>query len=332
MASTVYIDIRTTDPAFNLALEQYVFDYLPKKDAYFMLWRNDNAIIIGKHQNTMAEINPAYVKEHDIRVVRRLSGGGAVYHDLGNLNFTFIVDNREDEPFDFASFCEPVVKALGKLGVAAEITGRNDMTIAGKKFSGNSQYSKNGRTMHHGTIMYDSNLDVVGEALNVSRDKLEAKGVKSVRSRVTNVKPYVKDNISMERFMELLKSFMFEAYGLKEYGLTEKDFSHIEELKHQVYDTWNWNYGTSHLCQIVKHRRIEGCGQFEIHMDLDKGRIKQLHFFGDYFSVQDPEELQDLLLGSEFQREAICERLKGVALRNYFKNITLEQFLDVLLY
>ena len=178
-----YLESGSHDPGFNLALEQYVFDRMDRAHAYCMLWQNDNAIIVGKNQNTVGEINAAYVKEHGIRVVRRLSGGGAVYHDLGNINFTFIVDSGATAAFDFSTFCRPIVKALEHFGVHAEINGRNDMTIDGKKFSGNSQYGKQGRTMHHGTILYDSDLEVVEKALTVSRDKLEGKGIQSVRSR-----------------------------------------------------------------------------------------------------------------------------------------------------
>ena len=156
-----YLNLYTTDPAWNLAAEQYVFDRLPRDRTYFMLWQNDNAIIIGKHQNTAAEINEQFVRENGVRVVRRLSGGGAVYHDMGNLNFTFIADAGDMESINFRLFCRPVVAALAKIGVTAEINGRNDMTIDGQKFSGNSQYLKEGRVMHHGTIMFDSNLDLV---------------------------------------------------------------------------------------------------------------------------------------------------------------------------
>ncbi len=152
---TYYLPSTNTNPYYNLALEQYVFDSLPREHSYFMLWQNDNSIIIGKHQNTVSEINAAYVAERGIRVARRLSGGGAVYHDMGNLNFTFITDSRGDA-FDFSMFCRPIQKALGEMGVQVEIAGRNDMTIEGKKFSGNAQYIKNGRVMHHGTLMYDT--------------------------------------------------------------------------------------------------------------------------------------------------------------------------------
>jgi len=139
-----YLDLTCTDPSRNLAMEQHVFDALPRDRAYFMLWQNDNAIIIGKHQNTLAEINEPYVRAHGIRVVRRLSGGGAVYHDLGNLNFTFITDAGDTAKLDFRLFCLPIVRTLEGFGVHAEVNGRNDITIDGKKFSGNSQYLRRG--------------------------------------------------------------------------------------------------------------------------------------------------------------------------------------------
>lgn len=164
-----YLDLMTTDPSYNLAMEQHVFDCLPRDRMYFMLWQNDNAIIVGKYQNTIAEINEEAVRERGIRVVRRLSGGGAVYHDMGNLNFTFITDVGESNALDLKLFCEPVVRTLATLGVKAEVNGRNDITIDGKKFSGNSQYIRQGRVMHHGTIMFDSDLSVVSEALRVDR-------------------------------------------------------------------------------------------------------------------------------------------------------------------
>ena len=192
-----YLNIYTTDPAFNLAAEQYVFENLPKDRMYFMLWQNDNAIIIGKYQNTLAEINEKNVLENGMKVVRRLSGGGAVYHDLGNLNFTFIADAGELEELNMRVFCQPIVKALAKIGITAEINGRNDITIDGRKFSGNAQYMRSGRIMHHGTIMFDSNLEMVQKALNVDPSKIESKGKKSVRSRVTNIREYLREDISL---------------------------------------------------------------------------------------------------------------------------------------
>ena len=227
----IYIKSPSTDPHFNLALEQYVFDEMDRSQEYFMLWQNDNAIIIGKHQNTVREINSSYVKEHGISVVRRLSGGGAVYHDLGNLNFTFIVSENGLEQFDFGSFCRPIVKALGHFGVKAEINGRNDMTIDGKKFSGNSQYAKQGRVMHHGTILYDSDLETVSHALQVSADKIVSKGVQSVRSRVTNVRNYMEKDVPIGEFWEMLLQDMAAETPMEFYNLTEADLERVRQIQ-----------------------------------------------------------------------------------------------------
>ena len=199
-----YINLTTTDPAFNLAAEQYVFENLPKDRSYFMLWQNDNAVIIGKYQNTLAEINLPYVEQHNIRVVRRLSGGGAVFHDLGNLNYSFISDTGSSENLNLRLFCEPVVRALAELGVHAEINGRNDMTVDGKKFSGNAQYLRGGRVLHHGTILYNSDHSVIGEALHVDQSKIAAKGIPSVRSRVTNLLPYFPKGTTLSDFRAAL--------------------------------------------------------------------------------------------------------------------------------
>jgi len=327
-----YIESPSHDPHFNLALEQYVFDRLDRNHDYFMLWQNDNAIIVGKHQNTIGEINSAYVKEHDIQVVRRLSGGGAVYHDLGNINFTFIADTGDASCFDFSTFCRPVVKALRSIGVPAEINGRNDMTVDGKKFSGNSQYMKQGRIMHHGTLMFDSDLEVVGQALAVSRDKIASKGLKSVRSRVTNIKPYVKQDITTAEFLATLRDFMFEEYDLQPYHLTEDDLEAVRALQAEVYDTWEWNFGRSPAYQMCKERRVEGCGKLEIHMDVARGGvITALSFFGDYFGNGDSTELAQRLIGQPLEEGALRAALEGVSINDYFSRMDLDTFLSILL-
>jgi len=327
-----YIESPGNDPHFNLALEQYVFDQLDKDSEYFMLWQNDNAIIVGKHQNTVGEINAAFVKEHDISVVRRLSGGGAVYHDMGNLNFTFIVNAREDGAgFDFASFCSPVAAALASLGVAAEINGRNDMTIGGKKFSGNSQYMKKGRVMHHGTIMYDCDLEVVSRALQVSGDKLESKGIQSVRSRVTNVKPHMPRPLPMEAFYKALREYMFQAYSLVPYRLTPEDLAAVKELQSDVYDRWSWNYGASPAYSIHKERRVEGCGKLEVFLDVERqGIIRDVAFYGDYFSGRDADGLIGALRGCALEETALRLALENVEVGEYFHGMDNETFLAIL--
>lgn len=329
--SMVYLESPSTDPAFNLALEQYVFDELPRDQEYFMLWQNQNAIIVGKYQNTAAEINAAYVKEHGIQVVRRLSGGGAVYHDLGNINFTFITDAEHGESIDLAVFCVPVVKALEKLGVQAEITGRNDITIEGRKFSGNAQYVKQGRIMHHGTIMFDSDLSVVSSALNVPKDKIESKGIKSVRSRVTNVKPFVKGEIGIQQFWDVLKRYMVEERSLEQYVFTPEDLARVERLREERYGTWEWNYGRSPRYSIQKARRVEGCGRIEVCYEVEQGVITAFATYGDYFGSGDPETLAEKLVGCKPEEAELQAALRDVPVSEYFKNLTREELVEIIL-
>ena len=318
------------DPYHNLALEQYAFDVLAARRGVFMLWRNDNAVIIGRHQNTVAEIDAAFVKRHGIRVARRLSGGGAVYHDLGNVNFTFITAAGSLDAFDFASFCRPVIRALADLGVRAEMNGRNDMTIDGKKFSGNAQYRKKGRVMHHGTILYNSDLNVVGKALVVPKDKIESKGLKSVQSRVTNVKPHMRDDLPVEDFMNVLRDAMFRELRLTAYALTPGDGDAVRKLRTEVYDTWDWNYGRSPAYNVTKERRVEGVGKISAHMNVERGVITDIAFFGDYFGNADASSLASALTGRRPEAEDLARALEGVDLGEYFHNLGKDTFLAIL--
>lgn len=325
-----FLDLHTTDPAFNLAAEEYVFDSLPRDCDYCMLWQNDNAIIIGKHQNTLAEINSAFVEQHGIRVVRRLSGGGAVYHDMGNLNFTFITDAGDVEELDFHLFCQPVIRALARLGVTAEVNGRNDMTIDGKKFSGNSQYIREGRVMHHGTILFDSDLSVVSQALQVDPAKIQAKGIQSVRSRVTNVRPHLPKDASLPQFRQFLLQEIVRENGGEEYVLTAEDLAAIEALKQQRYGQWAWNYGESPACTLMKKRRFEGCGSVEVYLTVDHGLICGVSFRGDFFSAREPEELAQHLIGLRPERQAFAAVLEERNVGAYFTGLDRAQLLELL--
>ncbi|MCI2062046.1 MAG: lipoate--protein ligase [Eubacteriaceae bacterium] len=326
-----YVESHSTDPYRNLAAEQYIFDNMPKGDNCFMLWQNDNTIVIGKNQNTVREINAGYAEEHGIRIARRLSGGGAVYHDLGNVNYTFIVESDDTESFDFARFCRPVAAALKEIGVHAEISGRNDMTIDGKKFSGNSQYKRGDRIMHHGTLMFDSDLDICGQALKVSRDKIESKGVDSVRSRVTNIRPYAGGNISTDEFKALIRGYMFREFSLREYIMSEAEEAEIAKLADEKYRTWEWNYGYSPKYSIEKERRIEGCGEIQVFMNVEAGVIKAVEFHGDYFGNGDQAELAGMLTGTKLERSALEESLGAADIGLWFHGLTREQFLSILL-
>ena len=324
------INLTTTDPAFNLAAEQYVFENLPKDRNYFMLWQNDNAVIIGKYQNTLAEINQPYVEAHKIKVVRRLSGGGAVFHDLGNLNYTYITNAGELETLNMRVFCEPIVKALSEFGVTAEINGRNDMTIHGKKFSGNAQYIRHGRVMHHGTLLYNSDLSAVSKALQVDPEKIRAKGMESVRSRVTNIRRYLKEDVPLFAFREMLLAFIRRGTESEEYAFSEKNLREIERIKQERYDTWEWNYGKSPECSILKSARVEGCGIIEVYLETDHSLITDVSFRGDFFSTRDPEELIPNFIGKKPDADGFSQALEGIDVEKVFTGLTKEQMLSLL--
>jgi lipoate-protein ligase A len=324
-----YLLLNTTDPDFNLAAEQYVFDCLPRDRMYLMLWQNDNAIIIGKHQNTAAEINADFVRDKGIRVVRRLSGGGAVYHDLGNLNYTLIAD-AEGAELDLGVFCRPVIHALQKLGVDARLNGRNDMTIGDKKFSGNAQYRREGRVMHHGTLLFDSDMSVLAGALRVDEEKIKTKGVRSVRSRVTNIRPHLPKDMTLPDFRQNLLACILEEMPGEEYSLTEADLAAIEAIRRERYSTWEWNFGRSPACDLSLRCRFEGCGTVEAFLTLDHGCLKHISFHGDYFSAADPAALEALLSGCQRTPEALALRLQETDVSRYFHGLTATQLISLL--
>lgn len=325
-----YLDLMTTDPSYNLAMEQYVFDCLPRDRMYFMLWQNDNAIIVGKYQNTIAEINEETVRERGIRVVRRLSGGGAVYHDMGNLNFTFITDVGESNALDLKLFCEPVVRTLATLGVKAEVNGRNDITIDGKKFSGNSQYIRQGRVMHHGTIMFDSDLSVVSEALRVDPTKIQTKGIRSVRSRVTNVAEHLPEKVTLPEFRRILLENILKENPGEAYPLTQDDLAAVEKLRAERYATWDWNYGFSPVCTMLRRRRVDGCGLIEAYITVEHGKIAALTFKGDFFSASEPDELAAHFVGCTPDRAGYEKALGDVDVSRYFAGLQKDELIDIL--
>ena len=325
-----YLDLTTTDPSYNLAMEQYVFDCLPRDRMYFMLWQNDNAIIVGKYQNTLSEINLEAVERRGIRVVRRLSGGGAVYHDMGNLNFTFITDAASGTALDMKLFCQPVVRTLAALGVHAEVNGRNDITIDGKKFSGNSQYLRQGRVMHHGTIMFNSDLSVVSEALQVDPTKFQTKGVRSVRSRVTNVADHLDRPVSLPEFRRILLENILRENPGQPYPLTPKDLAAVEKLREGRYAAWDWNYGQSPACTVLRRRRVEGCGLVEAYISVDSGLISAIAFRGDFFSAVEPEELAPRFVGRTPDQAGFAAALEGVDVSRYFAGLQNDQLIEIL--
>jgi len=329
----VYISVTEHDPYYNLATEQYIFDEMPTSQSYFMLWQNANTIVVGKYQNTAEEIDGAYTAEHKINVVRRLSGGGAVYHDLGNLNFTFISDQGADG-FDFRSFTQPIIRTLAKLNIEAEFNSRNDLTIAGKKFSGNAQYFKHKRVMHHGTLLFDSDLDVLQSALKskpgATPDEYASKSRKSVRSRVANITEYLSHPMSLAQFQSCLLEEVASEERLVPYFFNEHDLARISEIADNRYRTWEWNYGHSPAYNVKKTRVFNG-GALQLLIDVKDGQINSLRIYGDFFGNGDITLLEQVLNGVQLHESAISAALSGIPVGDLINGLTSEELVAFLL-
>lgn len=315
-----------TDPYFNLATEEYVLKNF--EDDTFMLWRNSPSIIVGKHQNTLAEINAEYVKQRNIPVVRRLSGGGAVFHDLGNLNFTFIQRGEQEKLIDFRKYTEPILKVMLQLGIDARFEGRNDLTIAGRKFSGNAEHIWKNRVLHHGTLLFSAHMTNLSEALNVDPSKFSDKAVKSVRSRVTNISEHLHEPMDVIRFAALIENHITEKYpDSRITELSEQDHEKIRELVRTKYGTWDWNFGYSPTYNFKKIIRTEKGGSLEFDIDVQNGMMMQIRIFGDYFSRYDTEEIEQALTGVAHQETAIHKALSAFNLDDYFSSVTRAEFI-----
>ncbi|MBP1961817.1 lipoate--protein ligase [Paenibacillus aceris] len=322
-----------TDPRINLAIEEYALRHLPEQESYLLFYINEPSIIIGKNQNTLEEINPEYVKEQNLHVVRRLSGGGAVYHDLGNLNFSFITKDDGNSFHNFQKFTEPVVEALRKLGVEASLTGRNDIQVGDRKISGNAQFATKGRMFSHGTLLFNSEIENVVSALKVSPDKIQSKGIKSIRSRVANIVEFLNEPLTIEDFrLKLLSSiFGMEASDVPAYKLTAEDWRHIRQISDDRYGNWDWNYGKSPKSTVQNFKRFEGVGKLDVRLSIEEGHIQELKIYGDFFGASDVAELEDMLRGSRYEETVVRERLEGVELRRYFGALDLDSFVALLM-
>jgi lipoate-protein ligase A len=325
-----YIPNPSRNPCFNLALEEYALRSLPEKDAYFMLWQNDPAIIVGAGQNTIDEINPGFVRRHGIHVVRRRSGGGAVYHDQGNLNFSFITDRVGSRAFDFQRFTAPVIRTLHKLGISSAFSNRNDLVIKTRKFSGNAQYMTKDRLLHHGTLLVHSNLDNLQHALSVSRDKIKSKGIQSVRSRVTNISDHLGEKLPVDQ----LKGLLLEAIAedepeMGEYHLTHDDVRAVHRLMQARYLRWDWNFKSYSQFDIRRSHRFDA-GKVEARIRVADGRIVGCKFYGDFFGSGDLGEFERRLTGRRLDRSEIEDLLATMDINHYFHRIDRDGLLDMI--
>lgn len=326
-----FIDNRgITDPRLNLALEEYVLRHMEGDETYLLFYINEPSIIIGRNQNTLEEINHEYVREHGIHVVRRISGGGAVYHDFGNLNFSIITRYEMAKFNRYDEFTRPVIEVLRDLGVPAELSGRNDILAGGRKISGNAQFSTGKRMFSHGTVLFDSKLDDVVAALNVKMGKIESKGLKSVRSRVANISEFLMRPMEIGELRGLILERIFGSRtDLPTLDLGAADWAAIHDLSARKYATWEWNYGQSPEFNIQRTRRFPA-GEIDLRIDVQQGRIKSLRVFGDFMGSADVGGLEAILQGVRYEPEELAGALHGVAIEEFFGPVEREEFLELL--
>ncbi|UXR78910.1 MULTISPECIES: lipoate--protein ligase [unclassified Staphylococcus] len=320
-----------TDPTLNLAMEEYVLKNVPmdNDESYFLFYINRPSIIVGKNQNTIEEVHQSYIDENNIDVVRRISGGGAVYHDFGNLNFSFITKDDGQSFHNFKKFTQPIVDALNKMGVQAEMTGRNDIQVGQAKISGNAMVKVKDRMFSHGTLMLNSELDEVQNALKVNPAKIQSKGVKSVRKRVANIVEFLDEPIDIDTFKEIILKQLFGDSDVETYPLSDEDWKNIEQLANEKYRTWDWNYGKNPKYNFEREHKFEK-GFVQIKLDVKKGRIEHAKIFGDFFGEGNIEELERALEGVTHQKPAIHEALRDYDIHHYFGAIPKDELIDLM--
>jgi lipoate-protein ligase A len=313
---------KSNDAAVNLAGEEYLFNNFT--DDIFYLYVNAPSIIVGRKQNTLAEISIDFVKEKNIKVIRRMTGGGAVFHDLGNLNFCFICRNQENMENNFEKYTRPILDYLQSLGVNAILDGRNDLTIDGKKFSGNAKFFSNRTLLQHGTILFSSSLSNLSAALKADPSKFDDKAVKSVQSRVTNVYEQLPTKIAFYEFATGLIKFIGKQETENMYDLTDADLSKINELVTTKYDTWEWNFGKSPAYDFTKSIRTKG-GTLKVSLVVKDGYIKICHFYGDFFAKKDIDEYEKYFENIPHKQTSIESVVSSHPASEYFINITDEE-------
>ena len=317
-----------TDPRRNLAFEEYLLRHVDRPEPLLLFYVNEPSVIIGRNQNTIEEIDPDYVNAHNIHVVRRLSGGGAVYHDLGNLNFSFVT-NGKDDLHNFAKFTEPVVAVLRSLGVAAELRGRSDIFAEGRKISGNAQYATAARMFSHGTLLFDTDLGQMLRAINPRRAQIESKAVHSVRSVVANIRELLPRDMTIDDLKAALLGGIFGRGDPPTLELTADDWGRIEAIAADRYNLWQWNFGRSPQFNVQQSARFPA-GKIDARIDVAEGRIQSIRLFGDFSGREDVAGLEAHLVGVPYDRPRLTAALAGVDLDAYFGRMDAATFIDLL--
>ncbi|HNX13715.1 MAG TPA: lipoate--protein ligase [Oscillospiraceae bacterium] len=313
---------RNTEPAYNLAFEEYFLTYA--QGEYILLWQNRPAVVVGCNQNVYREINFTALEQKNIALVRRQTGGGAVYHDLGNINYSFITPYEQGDLSTIRKFCEPIIGYLGTLGVHAEFSGRNDLLADGMKFSGNAQAVRKNRLLHHGTLLFDTDLSVLSAVLSPSAKKYAGKGIDSIRSRVTNLRPLLKNDMTTEEFFQGLTDF-FLSKSCQTAALEKAAPGIISAICREKYSSRLWTYGENPTYKFSNENRFD-FGEVSVGFDCFDGRISGLKIGGDFLLKRPTSELCAAVNGTLHEKAALLERVTKLRLNDYIEGIKPEEF------
>ena len=318
-------------PYYNFALEDYLLNSTTHNDDYFFFYIHKPSLIVGRHQNTYSEINYEFIKRNNICVARRISGGGCVYHDKGNLNFSYILNRNNNEALNFKKYCEPILNALNSMGISATLSGRNDLIIDGKKFSGNAEYVNKTKILHHGTIMYDVDIEYLVNAINVSAEKIQSKSIKSIKSRVVNLIDYMPTKISIEEFKGVLLSQLFKENDIQIYELTQKDISKVKQIATEKFMPTSFNFGNK-LEFIYTNSKKFDAGIIEIGININQNKITEMKISGDFFSNLECAELEKLFIDCNYFYEDIKNIIDDINVDDYISNLKNEELLEVIFF
>lgn len=327
----IYIEHNSTSPYFNFALEYYLMHEKDLgDDTIFMFWRTEPTLMIGKFQNTIEEINQKYVEEKNINVVRRITGGGTIYTDMNGWQYSFINKNDNDSEIDFNHFTRPIIDALKKQGIEAYCNGRNDLLIDNRKFSGNAQYKNKNCRLHHGSILFNTNIEEMVKSITVAKEKIISKGIKSVKERVTNVSDHFNDkSIDSVKFKNIMLESLLEKSN-STYKLTEDDINRVNEIAREKFESWEWNYGASPKFNIKKWKRFEG-GKVEFNIDVKKGIIASCKINGDFFGQGNIEDIENALCGCKYNKEDIVKVVNSIDISGYFYKVKDFEIIDCII-
>ncbi len=320
-----------TDPTLNLALEEWTLRNLDPQYRYLLFYVNEPSIIIGRNQNTLEEINRAYVADRNVRVVRRMSGGGAVYHDEGNLNFSFMTDYKPDRLHSFNRFTRPLRRVLASMGVEAQLEGRNDLVAGdGRKISGNAQFSTPRRMFSHGTLMFNTDRKALARALDVTPDKIDSKAHQSVRKRVANISEVGGRVYDVATFRRLLVDGLFPQDETPVYTLRGDEWDAVEALADEKYRRWTWNVGASPPFDVRRRERFEE-GEVDVRMGIEDGTIDRIQIYGDFLGTWGTTApLEHHLRGTPYAPEALQAKLAGVDVSPLLGGLSNDDFLALL--